>query len=206
MSPLSPASVSSTAGVDATLASTDSRTDSVATTTPLTSTSVPKPNTLLSNDGKVAAPASPTTKKKQKRNRGSGKNKNKNKNKPVPNPAATPAVDPVPNVNTSKIGRDPAWDACIMAILHKYLAEYLNNRLPSKNTTALNGEVNARITDRLGPMCGFNLANLMAKQEVGGRGILGGHHFVMLHTKPDPKAGSSPPVEPMRSLGLVTAL
>jgi hypothetical protein len=161
MSPSSAASVSSTAGVDATLASNASRTDSVATTTPLTSTSVPEPNASSSNDGEVAAPASPTTKKKQKRNRGSGKNKNKNK--AVPAPAATPAVDPVSNIDTSKIGRDPAWDARIMAILHECLAEYLNNRLPGKNTNALNGEVNARIADRLGPMCGFNLANLMAK-------------------------------------------
>jgi hypothetical protein len=118
-------------------------------------TAVPASNASSPNDSADDGPVSPKSKKKQKRNRGAGKNKKKAKVDAVP--------DTVPPAQTSKVGREPAWDAHIMAILHEYLAEYLDNRLPGKNTNALNGEVNARITDRLGPMCGFNVANLMAK-------------------------------------------
>jgi hypothetical protein len=155
---------SSTAGIDAPPTPTTSCAASDLPTAPLTSTAVPPPTDVSLNAGSDNAPAEGKAKKKKKKKRSRGSSEGNN----VDQANGDNTVDaftaaPNPPSAAPKVGREPDWDPRVMAILIEYLEEYIANRSEGKNTPALNGEVNARIADRLGPMCGFNLANLKAK-------------------------------------------
>jgi hypothetical protein len=124
----------------------------------------PAPNSSSSTPAVEAQQTSPSTKKKRVH-----KKKKKAPAAAVPADAAnTSAAGPDvsnddPDGEKCTVGRDALWHPYIMAILHEYLAEYIHNRLDVKNMRSRNGQVNARIANRLGPLCEFNLIYLNKK-------------------------------------------